>query len=132
MKYSSFLLLFLPFCFAESPPNVIVIVADDLGYDDVSWHDPVVLTPNLGSLAQNGIILEGHYVQPVCTPTRAALMTGYYPIHTGRQAGVLNPEEPIGLYTNFTLMALLQGYRIQDSRYWKMAPWILSRRLPSN
>ena len=37
------------------------------------------------SLAREGIILESHYVQPICTPTRAALMTGYYPIHTGRQ-----------------------------------------------
>jgi len=42
-------------------------------------------TPNLASLADRGIVLENYYVQPICSPTRAALMTGYYPIHTGRQ-----------------------------------------------
>ena len=39
----------------------------------------------MDKLAKSGIILENHYVQPICTPTRSALMTGYYPIHTGRQ-----------------------------------------------
>ena len=56
-----------------------------LGFNDVSWHNPDIYSPNLESLANEGIILENHYVQPICTPTRAALMTGYYPIHTGRQ-----------------------------------------------
>ena len=55
------------------------------GYNDVSWHDPSILSPNLESLAREGLIMEQSYVQPVCTPTRAALLTGYYPIHTGRQ-----------------------------------------------
>ena len=40
----------------------------------------------------------------MCTPTRAALFTGYYPIHTGRQDYVIKAQEPIGLYTNFTLL----------------------------
>ena len=56
-----------------------------IGFNDVSWHNPDIYSPNLDSLANEGIILENHYVQPICTPTRAALMTGYYPIHTGRQ-----------------------------------------------
>ena len=66
-------------------PNIIMIVADDLGWNDVSWHNPDIISPNLESLARGGIRLENHYVQPVCSPTRAALMTGYYPIHTGQQ-----------------------------------------------
>ena len=64
-------------------PHIILIVADDLGYNDVSWHNPDILTPNLGRLAAAGVILEQSYVQPICTPTRSALMTGRYPIHTG-------------------------------------------------
>ena len=59
-----------------------------LGYNDVSWHNRDIKSPNLDSLARNGIILENYYVQPICTPTRAALMTGYYPIHTGRQVRI--------------------------------------------
>ena len=52
------------------PPNIVLIVADDLGYNDVSWHNPEMLTPNLESLARSGVILEQAYVQPICTPTR--------------------------------------------------------------
>ena len=79
------ILIILPIWYGATSPNVVVIVADDLGYNDVSWHNPDILSPNLDILARDGIILENHYVQPVCTPTRAALMTSYYPIHTGRQ-----------------------------------------------
>ena len=55
-------------------------------------------------MVRAGVILEQSYVQPICTPTRSALMTGRYPIHTGRQHGVLWPQEPRGLFTNLTLM----------------------------
>ena len=58
------------------PPNIVIIVADDLGYNDVSWHNEIVKTPNLEELARAGVLLEQHYSQPVCTPTRAALLTG--------------------------------------------------------
>ena len=64
-------------------PNIILIVADDLGYNDVSWHNPDMVTPHLDALAKEGVIFEQSYVQPICTPTRSALMTGRYPIHTG-------------------------------------------------
>ena len=89
---------------AYTPPNIIVIVADDLGYNDVSWHNKQMMTPNLEKLARTGVILEQSYVQHICTPTRSALMTGRYPIHTGRQHSVLWPEEPRGLMTNMTLL----------------------------
>ena len=68
-------------------PNIILIVADDLGYNDVSWHNPDILTPHMERLARAGVILEQSYVQPICTPTRSALMTGRYPIHTGEHRG---------------------------------------------
>ena len=109
--------------FASGPPNIIIIVADDLGYNDVSWHDPNVITPNLDELARDGIILEGHYVQETCTPTRSALMTSYYPIHTGRQNGPISTKEPIGLYTNYTLMPEYFkdiGYRTHAIGKWHL------------
>lgn len=82
---------------AQPQPHVILIVADDLGWNDVSWHNPTALTPHLEELAKGGIILNQSYVQPICTPTRSALLTGRYPYTIGRQRGVLWPEEPTGL-----------------------------------
>ena len=59
-------------------PHIIVIVSDDQGYNDVSWHNDAVLTPNLADLASRGIILEQHYTQESCSPTRGAFLTGRY------------------------------------------------------
>ena len=77
--YISLLSLFFVFSFSNSntpPPNIVIILADDLGFNDVSWHNPIIKTPHLEELARNGILLEQHYSQPLCTPTRAALLTG--------------------------------------------------------
>ncbi|WP_435020446.1 arylsulfatase B [Tundrisphaera sp. TA3] len=67
-------------------PNILLIVADDLGWADVAYHGGRVATPNIDRLAKTGVELDAHYVQPVCTPTRTALMTGRYPGRFGPQA----------------------------------------------
>jgi arylsulfatase A-like enzyme len=65
---------------AEPPrPNILLIVADDLGWGDVGWHGGFGRTPHMDRLVAEGVELDRHYVQPVCTPTRAALLTGRYP-----------------------------------------------------
>ena len=94
----------IPLINAGTAPNVVVIVADDLGYNDVSWHNPDIISPNLEKLAKDGIILENHYVSQ-CSASRSALLTGYHPIHTGMQHSVIENQQPTGLYTNFTLMS---------------------------
>ena len=59
------------------------MLVDDLGWYDVGSHGALIDTSNIDSLSRDGIVLDNYYVQPICTPTRAALMTGRYPIHTG-------------------------------------------------
>jgi len=81
----------------STKPNIVFIVADDLGSFDVSWRGGKIPTPNLDKLALAGARLEAHYVLPVCSPTRAALMTGRYPMRHGLQEGVVRPWARYGL-----------------------------------
>jgi len=67
-------------------PNILLIVADDLGWNDVSYHGSRCRTPNIDRLVASGVELDVHYVQPVCSPTRAALLSGRYPSRFGPHA----------------------------------------------
>lgn len=78
-------------------PHVVVLVADDMGWKDVGYHGSEIRTPHLDRLAAAGARLEQFYVQPVCSPTRAALLTGRYPIRHGLQVGVVRPHAKYGL-----------------------------------
>jgi arylsulfatase A-like enzyme len=87
-------------CFAAEKPNIVFILADDLGSYDVSWRGSEIKTPNLDALCARGAKLENFYVQPVCSPTRASLMTGRYPMRYGLQVGVIRPWSEFGLPLN--------------------------------
>jgi arylsulfatase A-like enzyme len=82
---------------AAQRPNIIVILADDLGSGDVGWRGGDIKTPNLDKLALGGARLDHFYVQPLCSPTRAALLTGRYPMRHGLQTGVVRPWAQFGL-----------------------------------
>jgi arylsulfatase A-like enzyme len=75
----------------------VLILADDLGWRDVGFHDGGAETPNLDRLAASGVVLDRFYTSPVCTPTRAALLSGRSPVHFGLLYFVLPPWSSLGL-----------------------------------
>jgi arylsulfatase A-like enzyme len=116
----------------ERKPHIVHIVADDLGWKDVGFNGATDLkTPNLDALAAAGVKLTQFYVQPMCTPTRAALMTGRYPFRYGLQTAVIPSVSAYGLDTTEWLLpqALKEaGYETAiigkwhlghaDKKYW--------------
>ena len=85
----------------EVRPNIIVIVVDDLGWAGVAYHNKAMTTPNLDKLAKESTELQRFYVYPVCSPTRAALLTGQMPRRFGITTALNgnDPGIPAGLST---------------------------------
>ena len=78
---------------AERPPNIVLIMADDFGFECVTANGgQSYQTPHLDRLAATGMRFENCYVQPLCTPTRAQLMTGIYNVRNYIEFGILDPK----------------------------------------
>jgi arylsulfatase B len=90
---------------AQEKPNIIFIVADDLGWGDVSFHGSTINTPNIDRIAKQGIELDRFYTAPVSSPTRAGLMTGRYPSRFGIRKTVIPPWRKYGLDENEATIA---------------------------
>lgn len=78
---------------AESKPNVVFIMADDLGWADVGFHGGLAKTPHLDKLVAQSLELQQHYVAPVCSPTRTGLLTG----RCWSRFNVTSPQNPRAL-----------------------------------
>jgi arylsulfatase A-like enzyme len=116
----------------DRKPHIIHIVADDLGWKDVGFNGCMdIKTPHLDALAAGGARFTQFYAQPMCTPTRAALMTGRYPFRYGLQTAVIPSVSAYGLDTTEWLMPQClkeAGYRTAiigkwhlghaDKKYW--------------
>ncbi|XP_078610510.1 arylsulfatase B-like [Branchiostoma floridae x Branchiostoma japonicum] len=104
-------------------PNILFIVADDLGWNDVGWHNPDVITPNLDQLAKDGVILDQSYYNPICTPSRSSFMTGFYPYHIGTQHSDFFHMKPQGVPTKYTFLPEKlreQGYATHMVGKWHL------------
>ena len=99
---------------ADTRPNIVILLADDLGWTDVSFHGGNIATPNIDRIAVEGAELNRYYVAPVCSPTRAGLMTGRYPIRYGAMRAVYPPWRDGGMdLSEWTMADILAevGYK---------------------
>jgi len=110
--------------FAAERPNIIVIVADDLGWADVGFHgNEQIATPALDRLAAEGVQLDRFYTTPICSPTRAALMTGRDPMRLGIAYSTIMPWQNNGVHPDETFLPeLLQasGYQTAMVGKWHL------------
>lgn len=118
-KHFAFAIIFLVFylssicVLADEKPNILLILADDLGYEDLGFQgSPEIKSPNLDRLAANGIrFTDGHVTASVCSPSRAGMMTGRYQQRFGHESNV--PPPPHGMDLNEVTL----GQRMQQSGY---------------
>lgn len=90
---------------AGGRPNIVLIVADDLGWNCVGYHGTWIRTPHIDRIAAEGVALERFYVSPMCSPTRMGLMTGRYPMRYGMARTVVRPWMRYGLPTDERTLA---------------------------
>ena len=112
---------------APEKPDIVIFLADDMGYVDVGFNGcEDIPTPHIDALAASGAVLEQFYVQTVCSPTRAALMTGRYPMRYGLQQGVIRPHMAYGLPLGERMLpqALREaGYTTAISGKWHLGEY---------
>ena len=109
---------------AETPkaPNLILIVSDDQGWNDIGYHNPKILTPHLDRLAATGVRLEANYVLPTCSPTRAALLTGINPSRYGIMGPIAGSSKLALPTSTITLARALKsrGYTTAITGKWHL------------
>lgn len=122
---------------SPSKPHILLMINDDYGYNDIGYHqntvtpvnptgapttNNVVPTPNMDQLAAEGVKLHSYYVQPLCSPTRATIVSGRYPSHTGLGPYVILGANPYGLPVDETSIAQVlkeqAGYRTAAIGKW--------------
>ena len=90
----------------SSQPHILYVLADDMGYNDIGYQstDLTFASPTLDSLAARGVKLSHFYAQKSCTPSRTALLSGYYPANTGAYTNGVEATTPWGLPLKFEIL----------------------------
>src|SRR5207237_7653320 len=107
---------------AAERPNILFIVADDLGWNDVGWHGSEIKTPNLDKLVAGGVNLARNYVYPTCSPTRCGILTGRNPSRFGIDSPIGGRSEEALPKETMTLARVLksQGYQTALVGKWHL------------
>ncbi|TFG95106.1 MAG: arylsulfatase, partial [Myxococcales bacterium] len=98
-------LLCMPAARAAEHPNVVIFLADDLGWADVGYHGGEIATPAIDRLAREGVRMERFYSAPICSPTRAALLSGRDPMKLGVGYDQINPWNVTGFAPDAYLLS---------------------------
>lgn len=114
----------------QRPPNVLIIVADDLGFADVGFNGASFATPGIDRIARTGMALDHFYNSPLCSPSRAGMLTGRYPHRYGIMGDTITPGSDFGLDTNEETMAQVLS-RAGYSRRSFIGKWHLGHRSPA-
>ncbi len=99
----------------QRAPNIVIFVSDDTGWNDVGYHNPDIKTPTIDRLARQGVELDNFYVSPVCSPTRAALLTGRPPSRFGILGPIAGRSELALPKNTVTLAELLRRHGYQTA-----------------
>lgn len=111
---------------AARKPNMVFLLADDLGFRDLGYQGGPMATPHLDRLAREGRVLPRHYTYPLCSPTRSGIMTGRNPMRLGLGYTVVRPWERRGLPLDETTMPEVfraAGYRTGMVGKWHLGHW---------
>lgn len=113
---STFMGLGLNVTAQNSQPNIVLILADDLGYECISANGGTSYkTPNIGKLASQGVRFGNYHSQPVCTPTRVQMMTGMYNVRNYKNFGTLKRDQ-----TTFANILKDAGYKTAIAGKWQL------------
>ena len=112
-----------PTAMKSNQPHVVYFLADDLGWNDVGYHGSFIKTPTIDQLAVEGVKLERFYMNPTCTQSRAAVLSGRYVTHTGLQHLHIVPYQPNGLSLNCTLLP--EALRQYSYKNYMVGKWHL-------
>lgn len=110
----------------NAPRHIVTVLADDMGFADIGYNDPTMITPTLDTMAGNGVKFDNFYVQSTCTPTRASLLTGLDTQKTGLQDAAIIPGESRSL----PLSLKVAGNYFQEAGYTTnfIGKWHLGQR----
>ena len=108
---------------AAQHPNIIILLADDLGPRDVSYAGGEIPTPNIDHLAGEGVRFANFYCFPLCSPSRSALLTGRNPIRFGMALSVIRPWSSYGVPMGEHLMP--QSLKSAGYQTWILGKWHL-------
>src|ERR1041385_2805948 len=129
--FSSLALAAWSFSASAAPTNILLIIADDVGADASSLYNSTATgaklppTPNIASLVTNGVVFANAYANPVCSPTRACLITGRYSFRTGVGDAIAGPTSAQLSASEFTLPEAMNasglGYHLAQFGKWHLA-----------